>query len=143
MDRHGLEVLSRERCLELLREVPVGRVGLSVDALPVVLPVNFVLAGDEIIFGTSEGKKARAARWETIVAFEADGWDPLGHTGWSVLVQGRARLLGSPGELERARSLPLRAWAGVTEPRYVAIRTDLVNGRRLAPAAEHSTPSPR
>ena len=39
----GLEVLSREECLSLMATVSVGRLGVSIDALPAILPVNFVL----------------------------------------------------------------------------------------------------
>ena len=47
VDRIGLEVLDRQTCLELLATAPIGRVGLSIEALPVVLPV----AGKRVMFG--------------------------------------------------------------------------------------------
>lgn len=38
-----LEALSPEECLTLLRDNVVGRIGLTVDDLPTVLPVNYRL----------------------------------------------------------------------------------------------------
>lgn len=134
VDRRGLEVLDRSECLALLRRVPVGRLGLSMDALPVVLPVNFVLDGDDVVVGTGEGGTFDAAVGGTIVAFEADSWDPITHSGWSVLVRGRARVVVGDEELERVRQLPLRPWGDPRELRYVAVGTEIVTGRRLDPA---------
>lgn len=133
LDRNGLEVLSREQALALLASVPVARVGLSMNALPAVLPVNFVLDGDEIIIRTAEGSKLDAALGHAVVALEADEFDPIGHVGWSVLVRGTSRVLAMPGEIEHARSLSLRPWANEDSDRFVAISTDLVSGRRIHP----------
>jgi hypothetical protein len=36
-----------------------------------------------------------------------------------------------PGELHRARHLPLRPWASDQPDRYIAVSTDLVSGRRI------------
>jgi hypothetical protein len=42
-DHHGLELLSEEECVELLRTKTVGRIGLSASSLPFVLPVRYVV----------------------------------------------------------------------------------------------------
>ena len=130
-DRNGLEILGREECMLLLSNARYGRVGVSVDALPVVLPVNFALDDEEIVIQTSPGTKLHAALAGAVVAFEADRVDIRYHTGWSVLVQGRSRMLGEH-EAERARRLPLRPWSeGARQGSYVAIAPDVVTGRRL------------
>jgi uncharacterized protein len=133
-DRTGLENLDRRVCLDLLSSVPVGRLGLSINALPVVLPVNFVFdrPADRIVLRTVEGGKLRAALSGAIVAFEVDHIDPVSHTGWSVLVRGSSHVLTDADDLERAKRLPLRPWA-VDDPGdyWVAITTDLVSGRRI------------
>ncbi|MEJ5254973.1 MAG: pyridoxamine 5'-phosphate oxidase family protein [Acidimicrobiales bacterium] len=132
-DRNGMEILDRAECLGLLRTVPVGRVGLSVNALPVVLPVNFAYDAERnrIVIRTSEGGKLRAALLGAIVAFEADRIDPISHTGWSVLVRGVSSLITDPEEIGRLRRLPLRPWASDQSDHWVAISTDLVTGRRI------------
>jgi nitroimidazol reductase NimA-like FMN-containing flavoprotein (pyridoxamine 5'-phosphate oxidase superfamily) len=131
IDHNGLEVLTRDESLYLLGTVPVARIGVSMGALPVILPVNFTVAGGEIVIRTAEGTKLDAALANAVVAVEADDFDVISHSGWSVLVRGTSRVLTLPGELERARGLSLRPWAGDTPDRYVAISTDLVSGRRI------------
>jgi nitroimidazol reductase NimA-like FMN-containing flavoprotein (pyridoxamine 5'-phosphate oxidase superfamily) len=133
LDRNGIEVLSRDDSLSLLTTVPVGRIGLSMDALPVVLPVNYALDrdGERLVLRTAEGTKLRAALHRSVVAFEADHIDPFSHTGWSVLVRGSSCVLTDGHEIERARRLPLRPWANEHTDYWVAVSLDLVTGRRV------------
>ena len=144
MDRNGLEVLPREECLSLLRRATIGRVAVSIGALPAVLPVNFTVIGDDIVFRTNPGAKLDAALADNVVAFEADDIDPIYHTGWSVLVQGTAREVVEPGQVAEMRRAPLRAWAGSGRDRFVRIPTNHVSGRRIpspsAIAADGGTP---
>ena len=133
-DRSGLEILAPEECLALLETATIGRIALTVDALPVVLPVNFVFSGGAIVISTAEGTKLHAAARRAVVAFEVDAIDTLYHTGWSVLVTGQSRQITDPAELDEARHLPLRAW-GLKEDEedvhYIKIEPTLVSGRRL------------
>jgi nitroimidazol reductase NimA-like FMN-containing flavoprotein (pyridoxamine 5'-phosphate oxidase superfamily) len=131
-DRNGLEVLSRDECLLLLADAHLGRVALSVGALPVVLPVNYTLMDGDIVVSTVSGSKMDAALANAVVAFEIDGADPFYHQGWSVLVRGMARLITDPDELARAATLHLRPWASPTASHYVRIRSEVVSGRRIA-----------
>ncbi len=75
LDRNGLEVLDERECRTLLEGVSIGRVGLSIRAMPVVLPVNFALLPDAVVVCTSPGSKLEAACNQAIVAFQADGVD--------------------------------------------------------------------
>jgi nitroimidazol reductase NimA-like FMN-containing flavoprotein (pyridoxamine 5'-phosphate oxidase superfamily) len=134
IDRNGLDVLSREECLSLLRRAHIGRVAISVDALPAVLPVNFTLIGDDVVFRTNPGAKLDAALANNVVAFEADDVDPVYQTGWSVLVQGMAREVIEPDQVAEMRKAPLRAWAGNGRDHFVRIPTRRVSGRRIRPA---------
>jgi nitroimidazol reductase NimA-like FMN-containing flavoprotein (pyridoxamine 5'-phosphate oxidase superfamily) len=133
-DRNGLEVLDRHECLRLLAGVPIGRVGITSGALPVVLPVNFVLDGERIVIRTVRGSKHDAAIHNTVVAFEADDFDPIEHTGWSVVVTGTSCELTDPDDVARAATLPLRRWAEDDggRDRFVSISCDVVSGRRVA-----------
>jgi nitroimidazol reductase NimA-like FMN-containing flavoprotein (pyridoxamine 5'-phosphate oxidase superfamily) len=139
IDRNGLEVLPREECLRLLRRARIGRVAVSVDALPAVLPVNFTVLGDNIVFRTNPGAKLDAALANNVVAFEVDDVDPVYHTGWSVLVQGMAREVSEPEQVAEVRRAPLRAWAGHGRDRFVRIATDNVSGRRIRAATATAT----
>ena len=53
LDNNGLEVLSRSESLALLAMTTIARVGVTVDALPVVLPVNFAFDGNQIVLRLS------------------------------------------------------------------------------------------
>jgi nitroimidazol reductase NimA-like FMN-containing flavoprotein (pyridoxamine 5'-phosphate oxidase superfamily) len=134
VDRNGLVVLSREECLELLAGATLGRIGVSVGALPLVLPVNFCVDGDHIVLRTGAGTKLDAASRHAVVSFEVDDIDPHFHGGWSVVVTGMAAPLASEAELARARALPLVPWAAPGD-RYVAITLEDVSGRRIGPPA--------
>ena len=133
VDRNGLEVLGRGACLRLLASATLGRVGVSSGALPSVVPVNFRFDGRQILIRTGVGTKLDAAVANAVVAFEVDEFDPVAHTGWSVMVTGVARELTDPGELAAARTPPLARWAPGSNHRVIAISTELVSGRRIVP----------
>jgi nitroimidazol reductase NimA-like FMN-containing flavoprotein (pyridoxamine 5'-phosphate oxidase superfamily) len=129
----AIEELAPAECLRLLASVPVGRVGVTIDALPAVLPVNFVVSDGAVVFRTVPGTKLDAATAGAVVAFEADGYGPETSTGdWSVLVRGVARELTGPDELATANALPLESWAwdGGAD-RFVRIEPTVLTGRRL------------
>jgi len=139
VDRNGLEVLSRDACLHLLSTATLGRVGVTSDALPKVLPVNFRFDGRQILIRTGMGTKLDAATNNAVVAFEVDEIDPLAHTGWSVMVTGMARELTDPGELAATQTPPLARWAPGDDHRVIAIPTELVSGRRIVAGLAAST----
>jgi nitroimidazol reductase NimA-like FMN-containing flavoprotein (pyridoxamine 5'-phosphate oxidase superfamily) len=133
IDRHGLEVLTRAECLHLLEGGGIGRVVVTDKALPAAFPVNFFLLDDDVVFLTAEGSKLDAAGAEEVVAFEVDEIDPQHHCGWSVLIQGWARVVDDATELHRVRALPLQPWVPGDRTTAVRIRSVLVSGRRLLP----------
>jgi nitroimidazol reductase NimA-like FMN-containing flavoprotein (pyridoxamine 5'-phosphate oxidase superfamily) len=93
LDGANPEVLIPAECRRLLASGRVGRVAISVNALPAILPVQFTLDGDEIVFrAPPAGVLANATR-RAVVAFETDGFEP-GAGEWSVLVAGVARHRG-------------------------------------------------
>jgi nitroimidazol reductase NimA-like FMN-containing flavoprotein (pyridoxamine 5'-phosphate oxidase superfamily) len=131
IDRNGLTVLSREECLRHLATATVGRVAITSQALPMVLPVNFRLTDRGVVFSTGRGSKLEAATREAVVAFEADEIDRTTHTGWSVVVTGTASEITDLDELEAVRSLPLAHWGVDAVERYVRVSLELVSGRRI------------
>jgi uncharacterized protein len=104
-----VEELDRATSLRLLAGQVIGRVAVAErDAAPLVVPVNFVLLNEWVIFRTDYGSKFRlAVLGERPVAFEVDEIDPGRRTGWSVVIDGSASELA---EWE-ASALDLRAWA--------------------------------
>lgn len=131
-----LQPIPDDECALLLAAGSIGRVGVSLGALPVVLPVNYAVLDGDIFIRTGAGTKLDAALTGSVVAFEIDAVDPLYHEGWSVMVQGRASEVVDPDELKRARALPLEPWATGTRDRFVRIANERISGRRIAlPAA--------
>jgi uncharacterized protein len=128
-----LERLNREECFRLLGSVPIGRVGLSISALPVVLPVRFALLDDDVVFRTATGTRLYEAATEVVLAFEADQHESDGMSGWSVLVQGRSEELRDSAELARAHALGVLPWTSdETADRFIRITSTMVTGRRFA-----------
>lgn len=130
--------LDRAECLALLTTVPFGRVGVSVDALPVIVPVGFVLAGERVVCGARTPWREVAALDGAIVAFEADTWDAGAGTGWSVLVQGPARRLVDRADLglHHDRLAPLGWLSGASD--LVVVDTTVISGCRLVPATSEA-----
>lgn len=128
----GAPGYGRERCLALLASVPIGRVVYTDQALPAVMPVNFVLDGDQVAIHTAADSTLAAAVRGAVVAFQADAIDPVALTGWWVTVVGRARLVSVPGE---ATGPSLRPWVHLTNGQYIHITAGHVSGGPLGPAA--------
>lgn len=134
----SLVELDRRECLELFGRAGIGRVVLSVGAIPVALPVNVAVLHDDVVFATDEGSKLDAAIRGNVVSVEADGVDPLYQTGWSVIVTGVAEVLTDPDDIDQASRLPLRAWAPGPHRFFVRIPSTVVSGRRIAWAVTES-----
>jgi nitroimidazol reductase NimA-like FMN-containing flavoprotein (pyridoxamine 5'-phosphate oxidase superfamily) len=128
----GPPALSEAECFVLLATVPVGRIVYTVRALPAVMPVNFVLDGDEVAIHTGSDATLAAAIRNAVVAFQADAFDPVTLAGWSVTVTGKARLVVTPAEVTRLRTM-LQPWVRVTDGQYVRIPAGHVSGSRFVP----------
>ena len=131
-DHRGLEVLTRPECVHLLGRGGIGRVAVTIGALPAVFPVNYALddAGD-IVFRSSPGTKLTAALRGAVVAFEVDHFDAFAHSGWSVMVVGPAAVVIDAEENARLERLPLSPWAPSEEDVFVRICAEIVSGREI------------
>lgn len=131
LDSAGLQVLEREECLTLLASVPVGRIVFTDRALPAVQPVNFVLDGDRIVIRTTAGSRLASAAGDAVVAFEADEFDALSRTGWSVTMVGHARAVRDRTEIAELSLLPLTPWAPGGRERFIVLHVQQISGRRI------------
>jgi uncharacterized protein len=130
-DHAGLEILPFEVCLQLLASVPVGRVGFFADGEIVILPVNHVVDGQDLVFRTARGSKLSAAEGNNLVAFEADEYDEQTKSGWSVLVVGRAEVVYEEAEVQHLSRRGLHPWvSAVEDPFWIRIRAASVSGRQ-------------
>jgi nitroimidazol reductase NimA-like FMN-containing flavoprotein (pyridoxamine 5'-phosphate oxidase superfamily) len=127
-----LEHLGRTDCLNLLALAQVGRVGFVVDGRPEILPVNYALDGDAILFRTSEESVLNEASL-TNVAFEVDCTDTAQQSGWSVVIHGHALDISDAIDptSERLRRLAVITWAPGQRQRWFVIRPQTISGRRL------------
>ncbi|WP_344949110.1 pyridoxamine 5'-phosphate oxidase family protein [Actinomadura miaoliensis] len=127
-----IQVLDRQTCLALLRGVPIGRVAWADDDGRVtVLPVNFVMDGDTVVFRTAEGAKLAAVARERPMIFEADDVEPALKVGWSVLAEGPATIITDADEQRWLETLGLAPWVTDARPYFVRIAARHVTGRRL------------
>ena len=151
-DHAGLEILPFDECLRLLASVPVGRVGFVADGEVVVLPVNHVVDGQDVIFRTAYGSKVAAADGQDRTAFEADHYNEQTQSGWSVLVNGRAEVVDAEADIRRLSlslsRLGVYPWVtAVQHPFWIRIRPTSVSGRQTPgtrwasrPAGTYSQP---
>ena len=130
---HGARIvdLDRAESLRLLAAKKVGRLAFVNDGAPMIMPMNFTLADERVIFRTlAHGLGARAVGGE--VAFEVDDIDDFLEAGWSVVVSGTAELL-SEEELTKLRGDAPEPWAEGPRTLFVAIHVSQVSGRQLIP----------
>ena len=126
-----VEHLSVEECLSLMASHPVGRLGVVVDGVPEIYPVNFLLHEGQILFRTDPGSKLHGLQRTPTVSFEVDEFDESDETGWSVLFKGLAAELTDPLEVEQAAAMPLRLWSFGDQTRWVRITPTEITGRRI------------
>ena len=130
--RSGLETIDRATCLRLLASEEVGRLAVVQGTSPIILPVNYLLDGTDIVFRTAHGTKlddgprARAC-------FEIDCIDRATRSGWSVVALGRLEEV-TPYDSKRWQRLAateLDPWAAGTRTHWMRLATTVVTGRRV------------
>jgi len=126
-----LDVLNRRQCLDLLQEVRVGRLVVTVDGLPAVHPVNFRLWRDDVVIRVAGGQKLAAASDNLVVAFEADELDQDLRTGWSVTVVGHAQAITDIDELVEIAGTFVEPWVKGRRDHFIRIATEQITGRRF------------
>ena len=134
-DRAGLEILHLGDCFALLKSVPVGRIGFLAGGEVAILPVNFLVDGQDVVFRTAAGSKLCAVEVGQYVGFEADSYDAGTATGWSVVVNGLAEVIDSADEAGRLDALGLASWGGGADRVWMRIRPSSISGRRIAEAS--------
>lgn len=126
-----LEMLTPEECRRLLATQSIGRIGVVVDGEPLVMPVNFAVDGDDIVFRTTVGSSFDRMVRGAKACFEIDAADPAYHTGWSVLARGPVRVVADGAALARCAALALRPWAHGQEAAFLRLHIETMSGRRI------------
>jgi nitroimidazol reductase NimA-like FMN-containing flavoprotein (pyridoxamine 5'-phosphate oxidase superfamily) len=129
--RLQLGLLEEQECIRLLGGAKLGRIALSVGALPAIYPIRFaLLGGRDPVFRTHPQAGLVEATSGNVVCLQADDADPDSERGWSVMVTGPAEVLTDGDLLAEARELPLRPWLGDADA-FVRIGAVMVSGRRI------------
>jgi nitroimidazol reductase NimA-like FMN-containing flavoprotein (pyridoxamine 5'-phosphate oxidase superfamily) len=132
----GLELLTDEDAWDLLATGEIGRVGVSMGALPAIFPVNYRLVGEAIFFRTSPGSKLSAALRGAVVAFEVDDYQVADRTGWSVLAIGQAEVIDDVALSLQVLDTGLRPVVDGRRTSIVRITPTLISGRRIVHEAD-------
>jgi nitroimidazol reductase NimA-like FMN-containing flavoprotein (pyridoxamine 5'-phosphate oxidase superfamily) len=126
-----LQTLTAAECYELLSSGGVGRVAFSTADGPVVVPVNYAMADQTVIFRTAPDTLL-AGHLNCLAGFEVDRLDEVQSQGWSVLVSGRAvRVTGEAEVRHLERHADVQPWAGGARDVYVRIIPHRITGRRI------------
>ena len=100
IDGHDFEAA---KCLDLLRRNRHGHLGLSIQALPVVVPVRYAVANAGLVIGVDQNQLASAID-RAVIALHSEGFDEDVRKRWSVLAIGTTRPIGAeemgPGWLD-------------------------------------------
>ena len=131
------EELDEADCLTLIAPGGIGRIGYPGRYGQTVLPVNYQLLDNTIVFRTGEDSPLeedlqtgiRHAEYQ--VAFEIDEIDLAAKEGWSVLVQGPAHHVESDAERAAVRAVGVQPWSGGAKEHYIRVIPTRITGRRI------------
>lgn len=124
--------LSTSEAEALLRSGVTGRVAVSTPLGPHILPVNYSVVDDCVVFRTSPYSLLGTHAHGSTVAFETDVIDHDRQRGWSVLVRGRASVITDEEQLDLIRRIwPPRPWAAGQRTLHIGVRLDEITGRQL------------
>lgn len=113
-------------CKRLLRAGSFGRVAFAGPDGPEILPVNYLVAGDEIRIRTD---------WESVLAYadraalalEVDHHEPESRNGWSVVARGTGQLV----DIREISGYLPRPWANGDGRAILRLRWEQLTGRRI------------
>ena len=127
----GLIELGRRECLELLAAKSVGRIAYAAGTGARILPVNYILVDDCVIFRTVPHGEIYRHALNSICAFEIDEADEFFESGWSVVAIGRLELATEDDFAQMRYGEVPEPWAGGNRYMFVRLPCEHVSGRRV------------
>ncbi|MEI2732032.1 MAG: pyridoxamine 5'-phosphate oxidase family protein [Dermatophilaceae bacterium] len=119
--------LNAEQCWSLLKRQEVGRLAYHEGTRVQIVPINYAVDGQRVVFRTTKGSKLTNLLVNPDVALEVD--EVEGSTASSVVVRGKAREVGHKEAL-MADQLRLRPWVrDATTGHVVTIDVVELSGR--------------
>jgi nitroimidazol reductase NimA-like FMN-containing flavoprotein (pyridoxamine 5'-phosphate oxidase superfamily) len=136
-----IEELTEQECLTLIARGGIGRIAYAGRYGQTVLPVNYQLLDNTIVFRTGEDSpleedlQTGIRHAEFQVAFEIDEINLAEKDGWSVLIQGPAHHIDSDTERAAAHQTGVQPWSGGAKEHYIRIVPTRITGRRIHAAS--------
>jgi nitroimidazol reductase NimA-like FMN-containing flavoprotein (pyridoxamine 5'-phosphate oxidase superfamily) len=131
--------LRADECRRLIEDGGVGRVAFQSRSGQHIVPVNFELDGDSIVFRTTPYSELGRQAPGSEAAVEAEGLAVQGQSGWSVVARGQLDVI--PGYFETAAirfGKDPTPWAEGVRRLYMRLTWRELTGRWLEPSAVHS-----
>ena len=129
-----LRELSAEECRRLIQEGGVGRVAFRSSKGLEIVPVNFQLFGDSIVFRTAPYTELGLHGPGANAVFEVDELDAGQQTGWSVVARGQLHVVTDAEENSAIRlGEDLQPRASGVRRLYLQLPWRELTGRRLEP----------
>lgn len=126
-----LAQLTTQECWQRLGRHGIGRIALPGSEGTLVLPVNYLVDGTDIVYRTARGGAADPDPGQD-VTFEADQTSERRRDGWSVLVFGTANRLTDGDTIERyTRRSGAAPWAGGLRDQWIRIVSGRLTGRLI------------
>ncbi len=127
-----MEPLDRRNCLALLGRLRWGHLALTLDAMPAIRSVRFLLDDGDIRFWVARGSRLQRAVSGAVVAFHAEQIDEPAGEASSVHVRGIAKPLGETGFAAPPSRSGLPPWSGMPKAdELLRIPTDDISGQRV------------
>ena len=124
--------LSASECLALLSQAHIGRLVLSIDALPAARSVKFRLVDRKVVVRVAPDSRLCRAANGTVVAFQADHFDHIDGEGWSVVAHGIGEEMNDPREVSRLQAeLPDQWSQPPSQDIFLQIPISLISGERV------------
>jgi uncharacterized protein len=120
--------LTQDECWDELRREEFGRLAFLLGDELNLLPINYAVDADTLLFRTAEGGKLLGVVMHPEIVFEIDKFDD--EHAVSVVVRGIAMKL-EEDEAHRAENVPLRPWVDTAKYNVVEIRPTGISGRRF------------
>ena len=116
--------LSSRECEALIESETSGHIALTVNALPVVMPIDYRWIAGNVVFAMRDGPLQRALVSQPI-ALEIDRVHP---SNWMVVVVGMATEVTDPAQQAACRDLGLRYPSGARTVRYFTYSPEIISG---------------
>jgi hypothetical protein len=140
----ALVVLDEAECRELLTTMVVGRVAVTTPQGPRIVPVNYSVHKNRIVFRTAAYSELATYAKGQPIAFEADHLDPVHHRGWSVIAHGSCAVVEDPDLLHWASAQwAPEPWAGGDRHVILMLAWSELTGRRVGGPHWPHPPTPR